>query len=235
MRIRGNAKKKEQAEQAQQTKPEAGQALNQASDNGEAATQAVEPTTQMVDSSGNGADASADPATTQLPAQDGPAAEAPAAEAPTEAPPTQSEPPRPSARTAPSGQGQSAGRGPVGFFRQMWGDDGMAKNERERQAAAEFEAAIRPAKELLMASVPDASSPEEAARRLQESQPELLPDPEPSYPRDWYYKGDAVAYYQVRKHIGKPRARVKRQAWTPPPGLAAPQQNFELPPSAYGN
>ena len=84
-----------------------------------------------------------------------------------------------------------------------------------------------------MASVPDAGSPEEAARRLQEQQPELVPDPEPGYPRDWHYAGDAVAYYQVRKHIGKPRSRAKRGSWTPPPGLA-PDQGFQVPPSAFG-
>ncbi|HEX2272658.1 MAG TPA: hypothetical protein VHG90_02160 [Acidimicrobiales bacterium] len=111
--------------------------------------------------------------------------------------------------------------------------EGLLKNERppsreelDRQAEADFHAAIAPAVGQLHELVPDASSPEDALRQLTERWEEPLPDPEGEAERgqDPFKRGPAetAVYYRIRRHFESPRRRVGfgREAWRPPPGLA---------------
>ena len=109
----------------------------------------------------------------------------------------------------------SSGRG--GLFNRMYGDVGeQSAAERDRVAAAEFQAVLAPAMELLQASVPEASSPEEAARILEQSQGELVPDPNGgSYVRGDAYDADARVYYRLLRRdyekTPRPSEKTKRQ------------------------
>jgi len=85
--------------------------------------------------------------------------------------------------------------------------------ERDRIAAEEFEQAIAPVIEYMRAAVPEASTPEEAARILSENQGEVTPDPQGgSYvPGDAFDK-DARVYYRLlrRDYEKNPRPSEKR-------------------------
>lgn len=128
----------------------------------------------------------------------------------------------------PGGNGEA--RLPVSFY-----VEGLFKHDRppgrdqlERQAEADFRAAIAPALSPLREVVPDASSPEEALQALAERQGEYVPDPEgPNSGFDPYRRGpaDTAVYYRIRRHFEKPSRRVGfgREAWRPPPGLAKPE------------
>ena len=135
----------------------------------------------------------------------------------------------PAAGPPPDGDGEA--RLPVSFY-----VEGLFKNERppsrdqlERQAEADFRAAIAPALSPLRELVPDASSPEEAMQALAERQGEYVPDPEgPNPPNDDQFRrgpADTAVYYRIRRHFEKPSRRVgfSRASWTPPPGLAKPE------------
>ncbi len=111
--------------------------------------------------------------------------------------------------------------------------EGLLKNERppsrdelDRQAEAEFRAAIAPSVERLRELAPDASSPEEALRQLTERWEDPLPDPEAERLRgqDQFQRGpaDTAVYYRIRRHFYRPSRHVGfgREAWRPPPGLA---------------
>jgi hypothetical protein len=97
-----------------------------------------------------------------------------------------------------------------------------SREELERQAAADFQAAIAPSLEKLREVVPEASSPEEARRVLEERQGELLPDPEGERLRaNDIFKTEATVHYRIQKQLERPRGRVGwGRPWEPPAGLA---------------
>jgi hypothetical protein len=96
----------------------------------------------------------------------------------------------------------------------IYGDVGeQSASERERQAALDFQQAIAPALDLLQASVPGASSPEEAARILEESQGEFVADPDGgAFVRGDAFDADARVYYRLlrRDYERNPRPSEKR-------------------------
>lgn len=70
--------------------------------------------------------------------------------------------------------------------------------DRDRQAAADWERVIAPVMEMMRASVPDANSPEDAARILAENQGEITPDPKGgSYIFGDAFDRDARVYYRL--------------------------------------
>lgn len=74
----------------------------------------------------------------------------------------------------------------------------MTAEQRDRQAALDWERVIAPAMDLMRASVPDASTPEEAARILSENQGEITPDPRGgAYIQGDSYQRDARVYYRL--------------------------------------
>jgi len=125
--------------------------------------------------------------------------------------PTTWEPPAQRFDNAPSPSPSARG----GLFGRMYGDVGeQSAAERDRQAAYEFQQVLAPAMELLHASVPEASSPEEAARILEQSQGELVPDPDGgAYVRGDAYDNDARVYYRLlrRDYEKTPRPSEKRK------------------------
>jgi hypothetical protein len=97
-----------------------------------------------------------------------------------------------------------------------------SREELERQAAADFQAAIAPSLEKLREVVPEAASPEEARRVLEERQGELLPDPEGETLRaNDIFKTEATVHHRIQKQLERPRGRVGwGRPWEPPAGLA---------------
>jgi hypothetical protein len=88
--------------------------------------------------------------------------------------------------------------------------------ERDRQAAADWEQAIAPVMDLMKASVPEASTPEEAARILAENQGEVTPDPMGgAYVQGDGFDRDARVYYRLLRRdyekYPRPSDRNKRQ------------------------
>ena len=70
--------------------------------------------------------------------------------------------------------------------------------ERDRVAAQEFEAAIAPVMEYMRQHLPEASTPEEAARIWAENQGEITPDPKGgSYVAGDAFDADARVYYRL--------------------------------------
>ena len=99
-----------------------------------------------------------------------------------------------------------------------------SREELERQAAADFQAAISPSLEKLRELVPDASSPEEARRALEEREREIEfpPDAEGEQlkARD-VYRTEASVHYRIQRQLERPRGRVGwGRPWEPPAGLA---------------
>lgn len=85
--------------------------------------------------------------------------------------------------------------------------------ERDRIAQEEFQQAIEPVMEYMRAAVPEASSPEEAARILSENQGEITPDPKGgSYVHGDAFDRDARVYYRLlrRDYEKNPRPSEKR-------------------------
>jgi hypothetical protein len=97
---------------------------------------------------------------------------------------------------APGGNG-GASRTSGGLLARM--DPGaLSRAERDRQAALEFEQAVAPVMDLLAASVPEASSPEEAARAWESRAGEALPDPAGgAYVPGDSYDNEARVYYRL--------------------------------------
>ena len=90
----------------------------------------------------------------------------------------------------------------------------MTPEERDRIAAEEFQQAIEPVMEYMRAAVPEASTPEEAARLLAENQGEITPDPNGgSYVHGDAFDRDARVYYRLlrRDYEKNPRPSEKRQ------------------------
>lgn len=98
--------------------------------------------------------------------------------------------------------------------------------ERERGAAADFQAAIMPGLMGLRDAVPDAASPDDALRALAEREAEhdYPEDPEGlSLAQRDIFRTDASVYYRIRNRFDKPRRKVGwNNPWRPPPGLARP-------------
>lgn len=134
---------------------------------------------------------------------------------------TPAEPPRAPAWEPPAAAGgnqrrSSSAPGPKALFSRMFGDVGeQSAAERDRQAAEEFQQVLAPAMDLLRASVPEASSPEEAARILEQSQGELIPDPDGgAFVQGDAFDTDARVYYRLlrRDYEKTPRPSQKRGA-----------------------
>jgi hypothetical protein len=86
--------------------------------------------------------------------------------------------------------------------------------ERDRVAAEEFAQAIAPVMEYMRAALPDASTPEEAARLWAENQGEITPDPQGgSYVPGDSFDRDARVYYRLlrRDYEKTPRPSEKRK------------------------
>ena len=86
--------------------------------------------------------------------------------------------------------------------------------ERDRIAAQEFEQAIAPVMDYMRAAVPEASTPEEAARILSENQGEITPDPQGgSYVPCDAFDEDARVYYRLlrRDYEKHPRPSEKEK------------------------
>ncbi len=98
--------------------------------------------------------------------------------------------------------------------------------EREREAAAEFQAAIMPGLMGLRDAVPDAATPDDALRSLaqREAEHDYPEDPEAgSVSQRDIFRTDASVYYRIRNRFDKPKRRVGwNNPWRPPPGLARP-------------
>lgn len=102
-----------------------------------------------------------------------------------------------------------------GLVNRLYGPPGeQSASERQRVAEAEFQAAIAPALDLLVASVPEASSPQEAARVLEDRLGEYTPDPKPgSYIMGDAFQTDARVYYRLlkRNYERNPRPSEQRK------------------------
>ncbi|HWC09919.1 MAG TPA: hypothetical protein VG455_01730 [Acidimicrobiales bacterium] len=98
------------------------------------------------------------------------------------------------------------------------------RDELARQAEADFHAAIAPSLAGLQEAVPDATSPDEARRALQErvEQTEALPDPEGERLRGRdVFRSEASVHYRIQRHLERRRGRVGwGRPWEPPAGLA---------------
>jgi hypothetical protein len=85
--------------------------------------------------------------------------------------------------------------------------------ERDRVAQEEFDQAIAPVMEYMRAHVPEASTPEEAARIWAENQGEITPDPKGgSYVHGDAFDHDARVYYRLlrRDYEKTPRPSEKK-------------------------
>jgi hypothetical protein len=86
--------------------------------------------------------------------------------------------------------------------------------ERDRIAAQEFEQAIAPVMDYMRQHLPEASSPEEAARIWAENQGEITPDPKGgAYVQGDAFDADARVYYRLlrRNYEKNPRPSLKRK------------------------
>lgn len=136
----------------------------------------------------------------------------------------------PAGRGAPPADGYGDERLPASFYfdglLKIKDDRPPSREELDRQAEADFRAAIAPSVGPLHEMVPDAASPEDALEKLTQTWDEPLPDPEGEAARgqDSYKRGpaDTAVYYRIRRHFDNPRRHVGfgREAWRPPPGLA---------------
>jgi hypothetical protein len=97
-------------------------------------------------------------------------------------------------------------------------NEGPSRQQLEQEAASEFWAAVTPAYDLLKAEVPDAPSPEDAQRKIEGELGRVgtVSDKDAGIPRHPIYTGDALVYYQLRRHYGSPNAGGSfRRSWFP--------------------
>jgi len=90
----------------------------------------------------------------------------------------------------------------------------QSPEERDRIAAEEFQQAIAPVMDYMRAAVPEASTPEEAARILSENQGEITPDPQGgAYVPGDAFDADARVYYRLlrRDYEKHPRPSEKQK------------------------
>lgn len=139
------------------------------------------------------------------------AAVAPAAAAPSAEPMAED---RPQPQPEPEPAATRAAKGPAGLLGRIYGNPGeTSRDERERQAAMEFDQAVAPVMDLLVGSVPEASSPEEAARAWESRVGELRPDPGAGayIPGDRFDKEARVYYRLLRRDYEKnPRPSLSK-------------------------
>jgi len=108
--------------------------------------------------------------------------------------------------------------------------------ERDRIAAQEFEAAIAPVMEYMRQAVPEASTPEEAARIWSQNQGEITPDPKGgSYVPGDSFDHDARVYYRLLRRnyekVPRPSEQRKESRSLTRPGGA---EGFRLLPGTRG-
>ena len=99
-----------------------------------------------------------------------------------------------------------------------------SRDELARQAEADFQAAIAPSLQGLREVVPDASSPDEARRALEEREREIefpIDSEAERLKRNDVFKTEATVHYRIQKQMERPRGRVGwGRPWEPPAGLA---------------
>ena len=144
--------------------------------------------------------------------------ERPAVEAEPQPQPEPAPPPVTAGDSRPAGNGNKGSTspgGPGGLIGRLYGDPGeVSREERDRQAALEFEQAVAPVMDLLKASVPEASSPDEAARAWESRVGELRPDPGAGayVPGDRFDREARVYYRLLRRDYEKnPRPSMARK------------------------
>jgi hypothetical protein len=93
----------------------------------------------------------------------------------------------------------------------------MSEEERQRMAAADFQAAISPAFRTREDGPPSAATPDDAVRQFVEATGQALPDPGAG-PQGNIFVNEATAYMRLRKQFSKSIGRAGG-AWTAPPGL----------------
>ena len=137
------------------------------------------------------------------------------AEAPAPPPPpapTASEPPPPPPAPMASEPGNGNGDDyetimtSGSLLTRMYGEPGeRSRSDRDRVAAAEFEQAVAPVMDMLAGSVPEASSPEEAARAWEARIGEVRPDPGAGayLPGDAFEREARVYYRLLRRDYEK--------------------------------
>ena len=107
----------------------------------------------------------------------------------------------------------ASGKGGL-FSRVLLFSGEQTPEERDRVAAQEFEQAIAPVMEYMRAAVPEASTPEDAARILGENQGEITPDPKGgSFVSGDAFDNDARVYYRLlrRNYEKNPRPSETRK------------------------
>jgi hypothetical protein len=91
-----------------------------------------------------------------------------------------------------------------------------SREEMEREAAAELFAALGPSYERLRAEVPDATGPDDAQQKIASKLGPAVPDVDAGIPSHPIYRGDALVYYQLRRHYGQvAREGSFRRSWFP--------------------
>ncbi|MDQ4096506.1 MAG: hypothetical protein M3144_01365 [Actinomycetota bacterium] len=99
---------------------------------------------------------------------------------------------------------------------ELLSDDTPSREAMEREAADELFAALRPSYERLRAEVPDATGPEDAQQRIASRLGPAVPDVDAGIPSHPIYSGDALVYYQLRRHYGQvAREGSFRRSWFP--------------------
>ncbi|HUQ64014.1 MAG TPA: hypothetical protein VM121_09685 [Acidimicrobiales bacterium] len=93
----------------------------------------------------------------------------------------------------------------------------MSEEERQRMAAADFQAAISPAFRTREDGPPSAATPDDAVRQFVEATGEALPDPGAGNQGN-IFGNEATAYMRLRKQFSKNIGRAGG-SWTAPPGL----------------
>lgn len=93
----------------------------------------------------------------------------------------------------------------------------LSEDERQRMAAADFQAAIAPAFARLESGPPSAATPDEAVRQFVEATGPALPDPGASMDGN-IFNNEATAFMRIRRQFSKSIGRAGGP-WTAPPGL----------------
>lgn len=95
-------------------------------------------------------------------------------------------------------------------------EKGPNRQQLEQEAAAELTAAIAPSLEILRSVTPDAASPEDAYRKIESRLDQPVQDRDAGIPDHPIYSGDALVYYQLRRHYGSPNpGGTYHRTWYP--------------------
>jgi hypothetical protein len=91
-----------------------------------------------------------------------------------------------------------------------------SRQEIEAEAAAELHAALAPSFQLLRQEVPDAANPDDAQQKISSRLGKAPKDPDAELPKHPVYSGDALVYYQLRRHYGSPHpGGTYHRTWYP--------------------